>query len=45
MHSRYDVQLFYSAVGSLSAFFVAWCGVAIAMLINARRSRASSARQ
>jgi hypothetical protein len=36
-HSRYDTQLFFAAVGSLSAFFVAWCGVAIAMRIGARR--------
>jgi len=38
-HSRYDVQLFYAAVGGMSGFFVAWCGVAVAMWINARRIR------
>ena len=39
---RYDVQLFYAAVGSMSAFFVAWCGVATAMWINARGARGPS---
>ncbi|MEJ0087979.1 MAG: DUF4184 family protein [Pseudomonadota bacterium] len=29
--ARYDLQLFYAAVGSMSGFFVAWCGVAIWM--------------
>ncbi len=38
-HARYDTQLFFAAVGSLSGFFVAWCGVAIAMWVNARRGR------
>ncbi|HEX6397902.1 MAG TPA: DUF4184 family protein [Steroidobacteraceae bacterium] len=38
-HSRYDKQLFYGAVGSMSGFFVAWCGVAVAMWIGARRQR------
>jgi hypothetical protein len=38
MHSRYDVQLFYTAVGSMSAFFVAWCVVAVAMWINGRKN-------
>lgn len=35
--SRYDAQLFYTAVGGMSAFFVAWCAVAVAMWIDARR--------
>jgi hypothetical protein len=38
-HGRYDAQLFYAAVGSLSGFFVAWCCVAIAMWVSARRRR------
>lgn len=38
-YSRYDKQLFYGAVGSMSGFFVAWCGVALAMWIDARRRR------
>ena len=37
-HARYDTQLFFLAVGSMSGFFVAWCGVALALWINARRS-------
>jgi membrane-bound metal-dependent hydrolase YbcI (DUF457 family) len=36
-HARYDTQLFFAAVGSMSGFFVAWCCVAIGMWINARR--------
>lgn len=36
-HARYDTQLFFAAVGSMSTFFVAWCGVAIVMGIGARR--------
>lgn len=36
-HSRYDKQLFYGAVGSMSGFFVAWCATALAMWIHARR--------
>jgi hypothetical protein len=38
-HSRYDTQLFFAAVGSMSGFFVAWCGVALAMWAHARGSR------
>lgn len=37
---HYDAQLFYAAVGSMSGFFVAWCCIAVAMWINARRSPA-----
>jgi hypothetical protein len=44
MHSRYDVQLFYTAVGGMSAFFVAWCGVAIVMWIDAIRARRRTGR-
>ena len=36
-HARYDTQMFFAAVGGMSAFFVAWCGVALAMWIDARR--------
>jgi hypothetical protein len=35
---RYDSQLFYAAVGSMSGFFVAWCGVALWMWIRTRAS-------
>ena len=38
-HRRYDVQLFYGAVGGMSAFFVTWCGIALALWANARRAR------
>jgi len=34
---RYDAQFFGAAVGVMSGFFVAWCCIAIAMRINARR--------
>jgi hypothetical protein len=40
-HARYDTQLFFAAVGSMSGFFVAWCGIALAMWVDARRRRAS----
>ncbi len=36
-HAYYDAQLFFAAVGSLSGFFIAWCGIAIALWIHARR--------
>jgi hypothetical protein len=39
MHARYDAQIFSVAVGSMSGFFVAWCCVAVAMWIHARRVR------
>jgi hypothetical protein len=39
-HDHYDAQLFALAVGSMSGFFLAWCGVAIALWIHAFRSRA-----
>jgi hypothetical protein len=38
-HARYDSQLFFAAVGSMSGFFVVWCSIAIGLWINARRSR------
>ena len=38
VHSRYDTQLFFAAVGSMSAFGAAWVCVAIAMWVNARRT-------
>lgn len=37
-HRRYDAQLFSAAVGTMSGFFIAWCCVAIALWINARRA-------
>lgn len=43
-HRRYDVQLFYAAVGCMSVFFVTWCIVAIAMWIHARRTREPTSR-
>jgi len=36
---QYDAQLFSAAVGSLSGFFIAWCCIAIALWIRARRAR------
>jgi len=35
-YARYDLQLFYAAVGSMSGFFVAWCGIALWMRVGAR---------
>jgi len=40
-HARYDTQLFNAAVGSMSGFGLAWCGVAIALWIRSRRARSS----
>ena len=37
-HRRYDAQLFFAAVGSMSGFFVVWCCIAIGMRINARKT-------
>jgi membrane-bound metal-dependent hydrolase YbcI (DUF457 family) len=37
-HTRYDEQLFSAAVGSMSGFFIAWCLIALAMWIHARRA-------
>ncbi|MEO8017449.1 MAG: DUF4184 family protein [Pseudomonadota bacterium] len=37
-HARYDAQLFFAAVGSMSGFFIAWCCVAVGMRIKARRA-------
>jgi membrane-bound metal-dependent hydrolase YbcI (DUF457 family) len=39
MHSRYDTQLFFAAVGSMSGFGVAWVCVAVALRIHARMQR------
>jgi hypothetical protein len=36
-YSRYDAQFFYAAVGLMSGFFVAWCCIAVALWIRARR--------
>jgi hypothetical protein len=38
-HARYDAQIFFAAVGSMSGFFIAWCCIAVGMWINARRVR------
>ncbi|HTU64750.1 MAG TPA: DUF4184 family protein [Steroidobacteraceae bacterium] len=38
MQRRYDAQLFHAAVGLMSGFFIAWCGVAIALRIRASRA-------
>jgi hypothetical protein len=40
MHRRYDAQFFSAAVGLMSGFFIAWCGVAIGLWILSRRNRA-----
>jgi hypothetical protein len=34
---RYDAQLFSAAVGLMSGFFIAWCAIAVAMWVHARR--------
>jgi hypothetical protein len=39
VHRRYDAQLFNAAVGLMSGFFVAWCCVALALWLHARRLR------
>ncbi len=41
IHSRYDTQLFFAAVGTMSGFFVAWCIIAIGMRVNAKRRKRS----
>ncbi|HLA71414.1 MAG TPA: DUF4184 family protein [Steroidobacteraceae bacterium] len=38
-HARYDAQLFFAAVGLMSGFFVAWCGIAVWMWSGARAAR------
>ncbi len=35
-YGRYDAQLFYAAVGSMSGFFVAWCVIAVWMWVMSR---------
>jgi hypothetical protein len=42
MRRRYDAQFFSAAVGLMSGFFIAWCGIAIGMWIHARQKRARS---
>ena len=37
-HARYDVQIFFAAVGAMSGFFVAWCCIASGMWFNARKT-------
>lgn len=39
VHGRYDTQFFTAAVGLMSGFFVAWCGVAAVLWLRARRAR------
>ncbi len=36
-HSRYNVQFFSLAVGSMSGFFIAWCCVAVGLWLRARK--------
>ena len=36
-YERYNAQFFFAAVGLMSGFFVAWCCVAVALWIRARR--------
>jgi membrane-bound metal-dependent hydrolase YbcI (DUF457 family) len=36
-HARYDAQIFFVAVGSMSGFAIAWCCIAVGMWIKARR--------
>jgi membrane-bound metal-dependent hydrolase YbcI (DUF457 family) len=36
-HRRYDTQFFSAAVGLMSGFFVAWCCIAVAMLLRVRK--------
>ena len=36
-HALYDRQMFSAAVGTMSGFVIAWCCIAIAMWLNARR--------
>jgi membrane-bound metal-dependent hydrolase YbcI (DUF457 family) len=36
-HARYDAQIFFVAVGSMSGFAIAWCCIAVGMWINSRR--------
>ena len=40
--SRYDAQLFYLAVGSMSGLFIAWCCIAVAWRLRAPRAADSS---
>jgi len=42
--ARYDLQLFYAAVGSMSGFFVAWCGIAVWMWLGARAAGRNASR-
>lgn len=37
LHRRYDAQIFNAAVGLMSGFFIAWCCVAFALWLRARR--------
>jgi hypothetical protein len=37
-HARYDSQIFYAAVGSMSGFFIAWCCIAVGLWAKARQA-------
>ena len=39
----YDAQIFFAAIGAMSGFFIAWCGIAIWMWIHTRRVRRRAA--
>jgi hypothetical protein len=39
-HQRYDSQFFSAAVGAMSGFFIAWCCIAFALWLQARRGKA-----
>jgi hypothetical protein len=38
-YAHYSAQLFYLAVGGLSGFFIAWCGIGVGMWLHSRRAR------
>jgi hypothetical protein len=39
LHRRYDIQLFHGAIGLMSGFFVALCGVSFVFWLRTRRMR------
>lgn len=41
--AHYSAQIFYLAVGLMSGFFVAWCLIAVALMMRAHRRRARDA--
>jgi hypothetical protein len=42
LHRRYDIQFFSAAVGLMSGFFIAWCGISVALFIDDRRARSGN---